>query len=385
MAEDAPKDTEDPVNKSPSSPPRRPTTRSQTGTVAKRRTRDDESIVETKKRAPTSRKRQKVTATATTAAESVGSETPGSSSPKPPLTREPSLSSTSSTPALPSAQQPQLTFYHSSMSESDQPQARLPRSRASLPTPIPNLTKKSRGRRVPTKDTAAPVPEPNQKDTRLYVCTVEGCGKCFHRGEHLKRHIRSIHTHEKPFKCTFPLCEKFFNRHDNLLQHLKVHRQGSSLPDHPPTVPKRSLQDEANDGTSASAPPQRRRGSFSAAEEEEEEEDPNSPNSPPARPRTIYDAYPPRYAPFAGATSATAPPFQQNPLQAPPNGTITTANGPGPTHGSMASNDPMSLLTNVAISSLRMEVSSLRTEIPQSSADPRAVPVVAPVVEMTTS
>ena len=70
--------------------------------------------------------------------------------------------------------------------------------RANLPIPVPNLTKKSRGRRVPTKlgnDATTPV---NPKDaTRIYVCKVENCGKCFHRGEHLKRHIRSIHTHEK--------------------------------------------------------------------------------------------------------------------------------------------------------------------------------------------
>jgi uncharacterized Zn-finger protein len=32
---------------------------------------------------------------------------------------------------------------------------------------------------------------------RPYKCTVDDCGKCFIRGEHLKRHIRSIHTNEK--------------------------------------------------------------------------------------------------------------------------------------------------------------------------------------------
>ena len=32
---------------------------------------------------------------------------------------------------------------------------------------------------------------------RSYVCRVNGCGKCFQRGEHLKRHVRSIHTNEK--------------------------------------------------------------------------------------------------------------------------------------------------------------------------------------------
>ncbi|KAF8970359.1 hypothetical protein BDZ97DRAFT_1652494 [Flammula alnicola] len=101
----------------------------------------------------------------------------------------------------------------------------------------PNLTKKSRGRRVPTHATGNS--DPDQKDQRLYVCQVEGCGKCFHRGEHLKRHIRSIHTHEKPFKCTFPLCQKYFNRHDNLLQHLKVHRD--VIPKDDATLPRRSL------------------------------------------------------------------------------------------------------------------------------------------------
>ncbi|KAJ3733680.1 hypothetical protein DFJ43DRAFT_973693, partial [Lentinula guzmanii] len=121
--------------------------------------------------------------------------------------------------------------------------------RATLPTPVPNLTKKSRGRRVPVRVVSTngmeliqdppPVSSPsntmapgssngttdsaNPKAKRSYVCSVEGCGKCFHRGEHLKRHIRSIHTHEKPFKCTYPECDKNFNRHDNLLQHLKVH------------------------------------------------------------------------------------------------------------------------------------------------------------------
>ena len=68
--------------------------------------------------------------------------------------------------------------------------------RLSAPVPVPNLTKKSRGRRVPT----APVfigQGGAQKNMRMYRCTVEGCHKCFARGEHLKRHVRSIHTNEK--------------------------------------------------------------------------------------------------------------------------------------------------------------------------------------------
>ncbi|KIY68259.1 hypothetical protein CYLTODRAFT_351688 [Cylindrobasidium torrendii FP15055 ss-10] len=93
---------------------------------------------------------------------------------------------------------------------------RPPRGKALLPTPIPNLTKKSRGRRVPTADD-------DPHDKRMYACPAVGCGKCFHRGEHLKRHIRSIHTNDKPFRCEERNCGKYFNRHDNLLQHLKVH------------------------------------------------------------------------------------------------------------------------------------------------------------------
>lgn len=78
---------------------------------------------------------------------------------------------------------------------------RGPRSRASHPVPVPNLTKKSRGRRVPTKSVRDK--DGVQKASRLYVCKVEDCGKCFNRGEHLKRHTRSIHTHEKRVSVLF--------------------------------------------------------------------------------------------------------------------------------------------------------------------------------------
>ncbi|KAI0066659.1 hypothetical protein BV25DRAFT_1796678 [Artomyces pyxidatus] len=91
------------------------------------------------------------------------------------------------------------------------------------PVPVPNLTKKSRGRRVPT----APVFVTQggvQKNTRGYMCYVDDCKKCFARGEHLKRHVRSIHTNEKPHKCPVPGCGKDFSRHDNLGQHMRVHK-----------------------------------------------------------------------------------------------------------------------------------------------------------------
>jgi len=78
-----------------------------------------------------------------------------------------------------------------------------------LPVPVPHLIKKSRGRKVPY--VAKEVTVQSDKNTsgsskrvregeqwkRMFVCEVPGCGKCFVRGEHLKRHVRSIHTHDK--------------------------------------------------------------------------------------------------------------------------------------------------------------------------------------------
>ena len=83
-----------------------------------------------------------------------------------------------------------------------------PSSSFGVPVPVPNLTKKSRGRRVPTmssledlRSAASGAGKKRQsaggKSARMYLCDVEGCGKCFARGEHLKRHVRSIHTYEK--------------------------------------------------------------------------------------------------------------------------------------------------------------------------------------------
>lgn len=88
-----------------------------------------------------------------------------------------------------------ITFLEVATAADAQGDRRISRSRAVFPVPVPNLTKKSRGRRVPTTQTLDPAVV--QPEKRVYICKVDGCGKCFHRGEHLKRHIRSIHTHEK--------------------------------------------------------------------------------------------------------------------------------------------------------------------------------------------
>jgi hypothetical protein len=72
------------------------------------------------------------------------------------------------------------------------------------PVPVPHLIKRSRGRQVPT------ISSESSYDAldRSFVCTVQGCGKGFQRAEHLKRHVRSIHTNDKRMSASFPLWSK---------------------------------------------------------------------------------------------------------------------------------------------------------------------------------
>ncbi|EDO14400.1 hypothetical protein Kpol_185p3 [Vanderwaltozyma polyspora DSM 70294] len=58
-------------------------------------------------------------------------------------------------------------------------------------------------------------------ESKPFKCT--DCEKAFRRSEHLKRHIRSVHSSERPFACNY--CEKKFSRSDNLSQHLKTHKK----------------------------------------------------------------------------------------------------------------------------------------------------------------
>lgn len=59
--------------------------------------------------------------------------------------------------------------------------------------------------------------------SKTFVCTL--CSRRFRRQEHLKRHYRSLHTHDKPFECNE--CGKKFSRSDNLAQHARTHGSGS--------------------------------------------------------------------------------------------------------------------------------------------------------------
>lgn len=59
--------------------------------------------------------------------------------------------------------------------------------------------------------------------SKTFICTL--CSRRFRRQEHLKRHYRSLHTHDKPFECNE--CGKKFSRSDNLSQHARTHGSGA--------------------------------------------------------------------------------------------------------------------------------------------------------------
>lgn len=59
--------------------------------------------------------------------------------------------------------------------------------------------------------------------SKTFVCDI--CSRRFRRQEHLKRHHRSLHTHDKPFECNE--CGKKFSRSDNLSQHARTHGAGA--------------------------------------------------------------------------------------------------------------------------------------------------------------
>ncbi|CAO3692743.1 unnamed protein product [Umbelopsis ramanniana] len=85
--------------------------------------------------------------------------------------------------------------------------------------PSKSKVSRSRGRRVSNNN-----PAHSTQPAKMFTCTHNNCGKIFKRSEHLKRHIRSIHTLEKPFVCPYDGCDKRFSRSDNLNQHIRIHR-----------------------------------------------------------------------------------------------------------------------------------------------------------------
>lgn len=105
-----------------------------------------------------------------------------------------------------------------------------PRSGASSPRESGHVDKSagSSSEENPTAP-AAPTSRRGRKQSltedpsKTFVCTL--CSRRFRRQEHLKRHYRSLHTHDKPFECTD--CGKKFSRSDNLSQHQRTHGAGA--------------------------------------------------------------------------------------------------------------------------------------------------------------
>lgn len=69
-----------------------------------------------------------------------------------------------------------------------------------------------------TATNRAPGADSSEEEPKPFPCPE--CDKQFKRLEHLKRHIRSVHSNIRPFHCKY--CDKF-SRSDNLAQHLKTH------------------------------------------------------------------------------------------------------------------------------------------------------------------
>lgn len=90
---------------------------------------------------------------------------------------------------------------------------------------IPN----TRSRKRKARPVTSPSPTTVYDRAKVFICNVLGCERRFGRSEHLKRHVRSLHTLEKPHGCNFPGCNKKFSRSDNLNQHLRVHNNSVGI------------------------------------------------------------------------------------------------------------------------------------------------------------
>ena len=58
------------------------------------------------------------------------------------------------------------------------------------------------------------------RNTRVYICKYEGCGKSFTKTWNLVYHFR-VHTKEKPFVCE--VCKAAFSHKCNLSRHSNTH------------------------------------------------------------------------------------------------------------------------------------------------------------------
>ncbi|KAK5137614.1 hypothetical protein LTR08_007909 [Meristemomyces frigidus] len=121
--------------------------------------------------------------------------------------------SDASTPASHSCSNQQTSTAPASSEQSTT--SEQPESESAASTPAQSGSVSRRGRKQSLTD----------DPSKTFVCTL--CSRRFRRQEHLKRHYRSLHTHDKPFECTD--CGKKFSRSDNLSQHQRTHGAGTMV------------------------------------------------------------------------------------------------------------------------------------------------------------
>ncbi|KIK29723.1 hypothetical protein PISMIDRAFT_671661 [Pisolithus microcarpus 441] len=91
---------------------------------------------------------------------------------------------------------------------------------------FPSINKRSRGRQVPVSPDGKPVKVQCKNGVikaRHFICPYPGCAKTFSRNEHVKRHIRCLHTNGEGWVCQYggDTCRKTFPRKDNYQQHVR--------------------------------------------------------------------------------------------------------------------------------------------------------------------
>ncbi|CAI4035516.1 hypothetical protein SMKI_13G1650 [Saccharomyces mikatae IFO 1815] len=78
---------------------------------------------------------------------------------------------------------------------------------------------------TPSRRSSVVMESTKELEEKPFHCHI--CPKSFKRSEHLKRHVRSVHSNERPFACH--ICEKKFSRSDNLSQHIKTHKKHGDI------------------------------------------------------------------------------------------------------------------------------------------------------------
>ena len=112
-----------------------------------------------------------------------------------------------------SATSPQVQQTHNDSSASSETQSMPAGTEADNSTSAAAAASARRGRKQSL----------TEDPSKTFVCQL--CSRRFRRQEHLKRHYRSLHTHDKPFECNE--CGKKFSRSDNLSQHARTHGSGA--------------------------------------------------------------------------------------------------------------------------------------------------------------